>query len=82
MKNRLLGVCALLFLFAIGAGGQTLEFSSEVYSVGEGQGLVTLTVINPARHPARSQSNMRQAIFRPVDRRPRQRKIIRQAAER
>jgi hypothetical protein len=45
MKNRSLGVCALLFLVALGAGGQTLEFSSEVYTVGEGQGSVTLTVI-------------------------------------
>ena len=35
----------MLFLFALGAGGQTLEFSSEVYSTGEGQGSVTLTVI-------------------------------------
>jgi hypothetical protein len=45
MKNRSLGVCVLLFLFALGAGGQTLEFSSEVYTAGEGQGSVTLTVI-------------------------------------
>ena len=43
--NRSLGVWAMLFLFALGAGGQTLEFSSEVYSTGEGQGSVTLTVI-------------------------------------
>src|SRR5687767_5213419 len=45
MKNRSLGVCALLFLFALGAGGQTLEFSSEVYTAGEAQAAVTLTVI-------------------------------------
>ena len=35
----------MLFLFALGAGGQTLEFSSEVYTAGEGQASVTLTVI-------------------------------------
>ena len=53
MKNRSLGVCALLFLFALGASGQTLEFSSEVYSVNEGAGTVTLTVVKtgPASGP-------------------------------
>ena len=45
MKNRSLGVCAVLLLFAFSAGGQTLEFSSEVYTVNEGAGTVTLAVI-------------------------------------
>jgi hypothetical protein len=45
MKHRSLGVCALLVLFALGASGQTLEFSSEVYAAGEGQASATLTVI-------------------------------------
>lgn len=51
MKNRSLSVCALLFLFAFGAGGQTLEFSSEVYPAGEGAGFVTLTVIKSGEAP-------------------------------
>lgn len=45
MKARLFGVWGLLFLVVLGAGAQTLEFSSEVYSTAEGQGSVTLTVI-------------------------------------
>src|SRR5687768_3209943 len=51
MKNRSLGVCALLFLLALDAGGQTLEFSSEAYTAGEGQGSVTLTVIKAGEAP-------------------------------
>lgn len=45
MKYRSLGVWAFLFLLALTAGGQTLEFSSEVYTAEEGPGSVTLTVI-------------------------------------
>jgi Calx-beta domain len=44
MKTRSSGIFALLFFLAIGVNAQTLEFSSEVYTVGEGQGSVTLTV--------------------------------------
>jgi hypothetical protein len=45
MKNRSFGFAALLLLFALTAGGQTLEFSSEVYTVAENRGSVMLTVI-------------------------------------
>lgn len=45
MKTRSSGIFALLFFFALGAKAQTLEFSSEVYNAGEGQGSVVLTVI-------------------------------------
>ena len=45
MKLRSLGLVVLLFLFAMAAGAQTLEFSSEGYTVGEGQGSVTLTIL-------------------------------------
>ena len=41
----------MLLPFALGVGGQTLEFSSEVYSVGEGQASVTLTVIKSGEAP-------------------------------
>jgi hypothetical protein len=39
------GIFALLFFLAIGANAQTLEFSSEVYTVGEDGGSVTQTVV-------------------------------------
>ena len=45
MKTRSSGIFALLFLLAIGAKAQTLEFAAEVYNVNEGAGTVTLTVI-------------------------------------
>ena len=45
MKNRSLGLTALLFLLALSAQAQTLEFSAEAYTVGEGGGSGTLTVI-------------------------------------
>ena len=51
MKNRSLGVCAMLFLFALSAGGQTLEFSSEVFAVDENQGFVTVTVLKSGDAP-------------------------------
>jgi hypothetical protein len=45
MKTRSSGIFAFLFLLAIAANAQTLEFSSDVYTVGEGGGSVTLTVV-------------------------------------
>jgi hypothetical protein len=45
MKTVSSGFFAFLFLIAIVANAQTLEFSSEVYAVGEGGGSVTLTVV-------------------------------------
>src|ERR1043165_7640160 len=45
MKARLSGIFAFLFLAAIAANGQTLEFAAEVYNVNEGAGTVPLAVI-------------------------------------
>ena len=45
MKTRSPGIFALLFLMVVAANAQTLEFSSEVYTVDEGGGTVTLTVV-------------------------------------
>src|SRR5215213_2333964 len=45
MKTRFSGIFTLLFLSAIAANAQTLEFQAEVYNVNEGAGSVTLTVI-------------------------------------
>jgi hypothetical protein len=51
MKNRSLGVCALLCLFALGVEAQTFEFDASVYNVNEGAGTVTLTVIKTGSAP-------------------------------
>jgi hypothetical protein len=45
MKNWSLGLFALLFGFAAAMQAQTLQFSSQGYTVGEEQAFVTLTVV-------------------------------------
>jgi hypothetical protein len=45
MKKISLGTFGALFAFALAAHAQTLEFSAEAYTVNEGAGTVTVTVI-------------------------------------
>lgn len=51
MKKGLSGLFALLVAFGLSAKGQTLEFDASVYSVNEGAGTVTLTVIKTGSAP-------------------------------
>ena len=65
MKTCLSGLFALLFLGAIAAHAQTLEFAAEVYNVDEGAGTVTLTVIKSGDAPGTITVNYSTGEFPP-----------------